>query len=431
MNFLKIRSKGKIDIEALSLLGASSKRGDETKIGQFGSGNKFAIAYFLRNNYEVVIYSGLEEIKLTTVEKTFRDKTFKVICFNGKESSITTEFGKDWELWQAIREIYCNAIDEGEHSLEYVNKIEPLEDYTTFYIKNKAEITNFVANFDDYFDENKEVLFECEYGKILSKGEKSKLNLYRKGIRCMETDKDSIYDYDISSISIDENRLVKYAWQVPSYIWNLIYKCTNKEVIKNVLFNCSEGNFIENIPSDFNSVNENFMSKEYKEVLKEITLAPRGMAGLLSIEEVASTTIVPSLIFQQAKCIVDNDNLANKFKVYKDSFYVDLEWDSYSEATLNKAIEFFEECNYKKPLNYDIKLARFDKKDILGFADEKNKCIVLSENCIAKGVQSVIETIIEEYIHLQYQVFDETRGFQNAAITEIVQLLKIKNAYLV
>ena len=54
MNYLKIRSKGKIDIEALSLLGASSKRGDETKIGQFGSGNKFAIAYLLRNNYEII-----------------------------------------------------------------------------------------------------------------------------------------------------------------------------------------------------------------------------------------------------------------------------------------------------------------------------------------------------------------------------------------
>lgn len=431
MNYLKIENNGLLDVEALSLLGASTKRGEVNKIGQFGSGNKFAIAYLLRNNYEIEIYSGLNKIEISTIDKKFRDKEFKVICFNGKESSITTEFGKDWELWQALREIYCNAIDEGGYSLEYVSKIVPEENKTKFYIRNRAEISNFVSKFDDYFSENKEILFECEYGKILSKGDNSKLNLYRRGIRCMETDKDSIYDYDLHDVNIDENRLVKYNWQIPSLIWNLVYQCTNKEIIRNILFQCSESNFIENIPSDFSSVNDNLMSKEYKEVLKELTLAPRGMAGLLSIEEVAHTTIIPSVLFQQAKSIIDNDNLATKFKVYKDAFYIDLEWDALSEASLKKALDFFEECNYTKPLNYDIKLARFDKKDVLGFADEKNNCIVLSEVCIAKGIQVIIETIIEEYIHLAYQVKDETRGFQNAAITEIVALLKVKNAYLV
>lgn len=33
MNYLKISNKGILDVEALTLLGASSKRGDNSKIG--------------------------------------------------------------------------------------------------------------------------------------------------------------------------------------------------------------------------------------------------------------------------------------------------------------------------------------------------------------------------------------------------------------
>ena len=47
------------------------------------------------------------------------------------------------------------------------------------------------------------------------------------------------------------------------------------------------------------------------------------------------------------------------------------------------------------------------------------------------GIQCIIETMIEEYIHLKYEVKDETRGFQDAAIKELVKILKVKNAYLI
>lgn len=105
MNYLKISNKGILDVEALTLLGASSKRGDNTKIGQYGSGNKYSLAYLLRNNYEVTIMAGNFQVFLTTKRKKFRDKEFDIILVDGRETSITTEFGKDWNLGQAIREL--------------------------------------------------------------------------------------------------------------------------------------------------------------------------------------------------------------------------------------------------------------------------------------------------------------------------------------
>jgi hypothetical protein len=103
----------------------------------------------------------------------------------------------------------------------------------------------------------------------------------------------------------------------------------------------------------------------------------------------------------------------------------------FNSASLEKAIDFFVECDYKEVTDYELTIARFEKKDILGIADVQNQKIILSEVCMENGIQCIIETMIEEYIHLKYEVKDETRGFQDAAIKELVKILKVKNAYLI
>jgi hypothetical protein len=225
---------------------------------------------------------------------------------------------------------------------------------------------------------------------------------------------------------------VKYSWELPSKIWNLILKCTNKEVIKKVLINsCESRDFIEfQISPTFSSLTSS-ISEEFKEVIKSLKVCPVSMGGLLGQDEIGNTVLIPTEIYRHCSDFLDNENRAKNFKIYKDSFYEEIFIDNLSQATIDKCLNFFEECNYLGPLEYPIVLARFEKKEILGFADMKNKCIVLSENCISGGVQKVIETIIEEYIHLKYDVKDETRSFQDASIQELVTVLKIKNSYLV
>ncbi|AOR28760.1 hypothetical protein FORMB_17210 [Formosa sp. Hel1_33_131] len=430
MKYLRISNKGIINVEALTLLGASTKRGLNGKIGMFGSGNKYALAFLLRNGFEVSIYAGNEKIEIGTEKAQFRDNDFEVITINSTKTSITTEFGKDWKLWQAIRELYCNAIDEGHPSLEYVSDIGPVEDETHFYIRNRKEIASFVGDFDKYFSENRKVLFECKHGKILEKATEG-FNLFRRGIKCFNSNKNSVYDYDLVNIDIDENRLVKYGWEVPSKIWNVIYQCTDKEIIKNILFNCSDSEYIECISSDFAVLNSELMSDEYIEILNEIKIAPKGLSGLLNIDEVGNTTVLPSLVFNQAKTKVSNDNLASKFKIYQNELYREIPMNELQISTLNKAKDFFKECNYDEPISYPISYAVFENKEVLGLANLEEKKIILSELCVSKGTQSVIETIIEEYVHLQYEVGDETRRFQDAVISEFVVMLKKKNAYLV
>ena len=71
--YLEIKSSGEIDIQAFTLIGASTKKGDNSKIGMYGSGNKYSIATLLNQNINFKVFSCLDEIVFTTKNQTFRD----------------------------------------------------------------------------------------------------------------------------------------------------------------------------------------------------------------------------------------------------------------------------------------------------------------------------------------------------------------------
>lgn len=427
MKYIRIKNAGIIEPQALHLVGASTKRNDKSKIGQFGSGNKYALAFLLRNNYEVKVYAGEKEITITTQKETFRDQEFNLIYIDGERTSITIEMGKDWKFWQAIREIYCNALDEGGCSMDFVQDITPVDGETHFYIDTKKDVMEFFSNFDNYFATNKKVLFECEYGRILQKSGDT-ANVYRKGIKCFITNKTSVFDYDFTEIQIDENRLVKYFWDVEESIWNLLYRCDNKDVILQALHNCGDHEFIEGCISDVSTISASNISDEFRKCLCEINVAPKGFAGLLKPDEVHNHVIVPTKVFQAVRGIIGDDNVGDKFKITKGGgFFREIETSPLYQATINQALYFFKEVNFEIP--YDIHVALFDNKSVLGCANDGK--ILLSDVCIEKGVNEVVNTIIEEFIHLKYNELDETRGFQSAMITEFISYMKKTNSFVI
>jgi len=427
MRYIKIKNNGEIQPQALHLVGASSKRNDNTKIGQFGSGNKYALAYFLRNKFNVKVFAGETEIKINTQKQDFREQEFDVIYIDGKETSITTEMGKDWNFWQAIREIYCNAIDEGGYTIDYVMNIEPVVGETHFYIDNKDDAKNFISDFDNYFAHNKRVLFECEKGRILEKSGTT-ANIYRKGIKCFITNKASQFDYDFNEITVDENRLVSYSWTIDEKIWDLIYRCDNEEVIMQILHNASKTDFIEGCISDISILNASAYSERFKEVLNKINLAPKGMAGYLKPDEINNHVIIPTKVFESVRSIIKEDNLGDAFKVTKQGeMYRRIDVTPLQQQTIKQALYFFEQCGFDIP--YEIHVAMFDSKDIWGCAH--NNTIILSDIGLERGVNETCVTILEEFIHLKYDVKDKTRAFQDAMLVEMIGYMKKLNSFVI
>lgn len=210
MTHLVIRNQGLIEPGDLTLMGSSTKRDDDTKIGMYGSGNKYAHAWFLRNNIDVRIFSGLDEIVISHDLVKHRDRDVAVMTVNGEKTSITSEMGPEWTGWMALREVISNAIDEGDYEITtaFNCEIKGIENNTMIFIPLNNELNIVVRNYDFYFAFDRKASYENEYhGSIYLKTERSLQNIYRKGIRCYdEKELHSYLDWDLQKVIINESR---------------------------------------------------------------------------------------------------------------------------------------------------------------------------------------------------------------------------------
>lgn len=211
MKYLKITNKGLIVPEDLMLIGSSTKREQTGKIGMFGSGWKYALAWLMRNDCKPIIYSGDKTITVDFNVVMHRDTPVRVITVDGRETSLTTEMGPKWTGWMAVREILSNAIDEGNHTISIVDDpadVNSGED-TAIFIPMNGELITVMDNFDSYFAFNRKEDYKCKYGRVFIKDVKSKIAVYRKGIKCFDSSFESYIDFDFENISINEDRLTQ------------------------------------------------------------------------------------------------------------------------------------------------------------------------------------------------------------------------------
>jgi hypothetical protein len=180
--------------------------------------------------------------------------------------------------------------------------------------------------------------------------------------------------------------------------------------------------------NDVSDISAKNISETFVRVIKSYNIVPREYAGMLNPDEVHNHIELPAKIFYALRDVLKDDNVVDSFKIGRDnSFYRIQESTPLQAQTIKKANEFLDEVGFKNP--YDIEVAVFDKKEILGCAD--NHTIILSDICLERGVNEVVNTIIEEFIHLKYHVKDKTRAFQTAIITEFISYMKSQNAIIV
>ena len=429
--YLVIQNHGILEPAALTLVGASTKADDDSKIGMFGSGNKYALAYLLRNGYDLHIMAGKEEMKIETSERSLRGNVFNVIRINGEETSITTSMGKDWTLWQSIREFFSNAVDEGLKAFTVVPEDEVMnyiDDYTTtIFIRMNSELEEFILNIDDYFAMNKVVFHENEFGRILKK-HGSKACVYRRGIRCYETSQESLFDYDLNDIAIDENRLVKFSWRMYEKIWSMIYKCDNPAIIRQLINNISTDKYFEANDSGLYSTSFAEMnSGAWSTAIEGKKVAPKNLAGYLKDEDRPKTIIVPSRLYNDIVSLKGNDIQPYSFTVSESGNpYTEIdEINPLHQQTMKEVFDFLKECKLDIP--YPIRIVKFGDSFVYGGVE--GKTILVGINSLEKGKHETLNTIIEEYMHIKSGASDCTREFQTALIDEFINYIKLINAY--
>jgi len=417
--WLKIQNDGELDTAALFLMGASTK--NENQIGYFGTGIKYAMCYFLRNDIDFRIFSGKKEIHITLEKQKLREEEFFVVHIDGKQTSLTTRLGRDWSHWYSVREVYCNCLDEPNPVISVVESIEDLEDNTTaFYLHMTDELQGIVDNIEEYFSFNRKPIYECDEGRIYERAAKH-TTTYRKGVKCnVGTSYEGVFDYDLNNIQINEQREAQYYWHVIEGVWNMLYKCTDASIIKKIITaGCRD--YENTVGNGIASTRKDFINKEaWEQALEGITVFHKGMVPLMSESEIQQAYELPFTVIQDMRSTI-SINLPRSVSQVGDEAYMDAVLTNEEQQALDDAIDML--ARHGLTIPYPIKVVHFNDNKIHGMADIEERQIYIADITLSKGLHWIMSTLIEEYVHVKHRVKDETRSMQDALIDELIHAL--------
>lgn len=379
------RNQGSIDLRSITTFGVSSKDSDSA-IGYFGTGLKYAIAILLREGCQIDIYTGGEHLQFSTSEQRVRVDDFTFVTMNGAPLSFTTELGKNWKTWQAIRELWCNCLDEkGEaFSSDYFDDV-PGADETVIIVSGREALEAWSKR--DEIVISSKPLFSNEYVDI-HPGQSN--HIYYKGIRVHDLTRPSLFTYNVKGhCELTEDRTMKHSNLAGWYVAKGIGLLSDRPLLSRVLTIGQEW-FEHRL--DFDSVTA---CDDFSGIVKQ--MARQQVSGLNQSATRCARFSNDELLDDLPRMAISNvDNLR-----------------------LKKAINFANSIGFAVD-EYEIVVIEHLGESVLGRA--ANGKIYLSKIVFMQGTKMVAGTLIEEFIHLRHGLHDETRSMQNFLFDSIVSL---------
>lgn len=386
-------NKGVLDPRAIRTFGISAK---ETKspIGFFGTGLKYAIAVLLREGQEIKIHAGHTLYHFQIRPDSMRDKDFDQIQYRiegGEWTDLpfTTDLGKNWEMWQAFREIYCNCLDEGGvvtiKDGGFSEQISGLSNMTFVEVKGQA--------FYDEYRRRDEIVLKPDRSAAIATGdvdiyEKRSSHIYYRGIRAMEIKAGSRFTFNIiDHMDLTEDRTIKYPYLVDKLLVQAVSRMTDKRALKR--FITPEKDTFE---SEMNYHHLIFQSDEFSKEFMEVLR-----------EQYDSNT---DKMNKSARSLFTKVAMKERVKNYESEPLTSVE-----EIALERSKSIAKRIIPKFGC-YPIVIVKTLGEDTQACADMDDKAIVLSKSCFRFGTKFLVSTLLEEHIHLDTGFHDMTRNLQ-------------------
>lgn len=414
MSYISFENKGEVPINAFKLLGASTKRQDSSKIGYFGTGLKYALAVLLREDIEFKVYSGLKEVKIGLRKTKFIEDTVNVMTVNGEKTSITIDAGIDWEPWFAVREIYSNTLDENGE-MKMAQAVQPEVGKTKIYIQdNAAGLSDLFKNWAAYFTNTRDMAYKDNNGSILPKlPTVPEFTVFRKGIRAYTNRQQSIFDYDLNSLDINESRVAKYDFQVKENCSELLAGST-KECIEKFI-NIRYCKTMEWEDAFWDMTGTYTFGDAWLEVLQDKRVVPYHFAGHYDITE--TTVVLPDSLIKKLK-----NRFGDSINLVGDNTDKYMIIDNIDKSPLQKILDAYSTIGLPWELE-KIDIVTFNDKDLLGMADEGR--VLLSGKLFETTFKHrVASTLLEEIVHASTGFGDCTRELQSYLFDVMVNLSK-------
>lgn len=385
MAHVVFENPGLLDPKSITAFGVSSKE-KSNAIGFFGTGLKYALAILLREGCEVTIESGSKTYRFGKRKNKVRVDEFEFVTMNNRSLSFTTELGKNWELWQAFRELYCNCMDEDGKVFETKNQRLPaIKPKTTRVIVRGPKFLDVYRDRESVILDSKPL--HTHPSVEIHSGESE--FLYYRGVRAYRLHEKSMFTYNIMrKVDLTEDRTIKYLFEAEAAIRHGWMTCEDPVRVNRVL----------TVPNGTYEKGLNFQGVMPGDVFLSCvrTLASKFDSRL---NDTARAACEPWLL----PALPDEGNSLT---------------DVQAQA-LERSIEFCKQIGFQVDA-FPIIVTDWLGEEVLGRA--ANGRIYLTSRVFMMGTKMIAGTLLEEYMHLRYEVRDTTRNMQNFLMDTIVSL---------
>lgn len=235
---------------SLEKLGYSTKRNDPGTIGQFGSGVKFAPIAAIRNGIDwffsgsdsngdyVLKYIVQNEDGIDCIAYDYGDYV--------KASSFTLDAGSlSWsDSFQIYREPVANAIDasDGDDTnwgidIVSADGIKTYPGKFCVFLTATPDLMKIHNDFHKYFLTNRKLVAQSSYNDVqMYEKIDNSFRVYCHGVLVHHDDTiRSLYDYNINTIELNEERNIKSLWDLEFRITSCIASLSTIPIVKNII----------------------------------------------------------------------------------------------------------------------------------------------------------------------------------------------------
>lgn len=353
----------------------TAKPGSDSPVGFFGSGIKYSLAILLRTGHEVEVFSNGKHYSFGLIETEFRGKKFEQVSCNGEPLPFTTEYGKNWEIEGAYRELVSNTMDEG--GIHFAG--EPMDHGTSIVVRGE-EFAKMLARHEELFVGDREPIAKNECLSIFE----GNGTIFYRGVK-VGTLEHAGFSYEINqSIKLTEDRTVANIYDVHYKVMSYICtKLKDKTLIKRILM-LPKGKWEQADDRDY----EWTWSPEFSETVKEVWEVNPGM-----LPKKVQNQIRKKLPDVEFKTIETEDHL----------------------MAIEQAKDFLQKAGY--PVTGEILVVQNEDANTIAFVH--NGQIHLTERSFEKGLFDLVTTLFEEQMHIIGHS-DCTRSFQQFIIDQLI-----------
>jgi len=388
------KNPGLLDMRAATTFGVNVKSDEESAIGRFGTGMKYAIGIVLRLGGSFVVYVGMDRYEFIARPDVIRGKEFRVVHLMYPDGTshplgFTAEVGKDWEAWQAYRELRCNCTDEGG-STPTTSPRQPAPD-TTLIVIDCRDVEQAHEKADEYFLSGSPMLELDGLDVHYAPPEQARPEIFYRGIRVGRFANKSRWTYNLTAnMLLSEDRTLINSYVVDNMLANAVANATDEQFIEEFL--TTDDRYME-FKVNFSGVYS--ASPQFLDVAERV-LKQKPLWGNMTVRPMLS-------------------RLRN----------VDpYEWvdPNVTEAKmLMKAEAVVKELGFDT-IGTDIRIVETLGPRTMGKVH--GGIVYLSRLAFRMGTKQLAGTLFEEMVHHRLGYGDETRDFQNYLIDKLISMVE-------